>query len=34
MYGIKTERVYEDFSKNEEIFDYSNYLAKSKCYND
>ena len=30
MYEIKTKDVYEDFSSNEEIFDFSNYLTKSK----
>ena len=32
MYKIKTENVYDDFSKNKEMFDFSNYSAKSKCY--
>ena len=27
---IKTEDAYEDFSKDKEIFDFSNYSAKSK----
>ena len=31
MYEIKTD-VYEDFSSNKEMFDFSNYLTKSKCY--
>ena len=30
MYEIKTEDVYEDFSKDIEIFDFSNYSPKSK----
>ena len=30
MYEIKTEDVYEDFSNDKEIFDLSNYSAKSK----
>ena len=30
IYKIKTEDVYEDFSSNTEIFDFSNYLTKSK----
>ena len=30
MYEIKTEDVYDDFSSNKEIFDFSNYLTKSK----
>ena len=34
MYEIKTEDVYEDFSSNREMFDFSNYLTKSKYYDD
>ena len=34
MYEIKTEDVYEDFSSDEEIFDFSNYLTKSKYHDD
>ena len=34
MYGIKTEDVSEDFSKKKEMFDFCNYLAKSKYYDD
>ena len=30
IYKIKTEDVYEDFSSNTEIFDFSNYSSKSK----
>ena len=30
IYKIKTEDVYEDFSSNTEIFDFSNYSTKSK----
>ena len=30
MYEIKIEDVYEDFSCNKEMFDFSNYSAKSK----
>ena len=30
MYEIKTEDVYEDFSSNKEMFDFSNYSTKSK----
>ena len=31
---IKTEDVYEDFSSDKEIFDFSNYWTKSKyCFN-
>ena len=29
MYEIKTEDVYEDFSSNKEMFEFSNYLIKS-----
>ena len=32
MYEIKTQDVYEDFSSNKEMFDFSNYSPKSKCY--
>ena len=32
MYQIKTEDVYENFSKDKEMFDFSNYSAKSKYY--
>ena len=32
IYEIKTEDVYENFSKNEEMFDFRNYSAKSKYY--
>ena len=32
MYEIKTEDVYKDFSNDKEMFDFSNYSAKSKCY--
>ena len=32
MYKIKTEDVYEDFNSNKEMFDFSNYLTKSKFY--
>ena len=32
MYEIKTEDVYEDFSSNKKMFDFSNYLTKSKYY--
>ena len=34
MYEIKTEDAYEDFSSNKEMFDFSNYLTKSKYYDD
>ena len=33
MHEIKTEDVYEDFS-NDKMFDFSNYLSKSKYYDD
>ena len=32
MYEIKTEDAYEDFSSNKEMLDLSNYLTKSKYY--
>ena len=34
MYEIQIENVYGDFSKNKEMFDFSNYSAKSKYYDD
>ena len=34
MYEIKTEDVYGGFSKDKEIFDFSNYNVKSKYYGD
>ena len=34
MHEIKTEDVYEDFSSDKEMFDFSNYLNKSKYYDD
>ena len=34
MYEIKTEDLYEDFSKDKEMFDCSNYSTKSKYYDD
>ena len=33
MYDIKTEDVYEDFSKDRELFDFSNYSSRSKFDN-
>ena len=33
MYQIKTEDLYEDFRKDKEMFDFSNYSADSKYYN-
>ena len=32
MYEIKTDDVYEDFSNDKEMFDFSNYSTKSKYY--
>ena len=32
MYEIKTEDVYEDFSNNKEMFDFSNCSTKLKYY--
>ena len=32
MYEIKTEDVYEDFSKDKEMFDFTSYSAESKYY--
>ena len=32
MYEIKTEDVYKGFSNNKEMFHFSNYSTKSKCY--
>ena len=34
IYGIKMENVYEDFSMDMKMFDFSNYSAESKCIND
>ena len=34
MYEIKTEDVYEDFSSNKKMFDFSNYSTKSKYHDD
>ena len=34
MYEVKTEDVYEDFSKDKEIFESSNYSAKLRYYDD
>ena len=34
MYEIKTKDVCEDFSKNKEMFDFNNYSAESKYFND
>ena len=32
MWEIKTEEVYEDFSNDKEMFDFTNYSTKSKYY--
>ena len=32
IYEIKTKDVYEDFSRDKEMFDFSNYSTKSKYY--
>ena len=32
MYEIKIKNLYEDFSSDKEMFDFSNYLTKSKYY--
>ena len=34
MYEIKIQDVYEDFSNDKEMFDFSNYSAKSNYYDD
>ena len=34
MYEIKTEDFYEDCSKDNKMFDFSNYSTKSKFYDD
>ena len=34
MYEIKTKDVYEDFSNDEEMFDFNNHSAKSKYFDD
>ena len=34
VFEIETENVYENFSKNKEMFEFSNYFAKSKYYDD
>ena len=33
-YEIKTENAYDDFSENKETFDFTNYFATSKYYED
>ena len=32
MHEIETENVYDDFSKNKEMYDFTNFSTKSKCY--
>ena len=34
MYEIETEYIYDDFSRNKEMFDFSNYSTDSKYYFD
>ena len=34
MNEIKTKNVYDDFSKNKKLLNFSNYSAKSKYYDD
>ena len=34
MFEIKTEDIFESFSKYEEMFDFSNYSTKSQYYDD
>ena len=34
MYEIRTEDIYEDFSGNKEMFEFSNYLTKWKYHDD
>ena len=34
MHDINTENVYDDFNKNKEMFEFSNYSAKSEYYDD
>ena len=34
MHEMKTENVYEDFSSDKKMFDFSSYSTKSKNYND
>ena len=34
MNEIRTEDVHDDFCSNKEMFDFSNYWTKSKCYDD
>ena len=34
MYSIKTKHSYDNFNNNKKMFDFSNYSAKLKYYND
>ena len=34
IYDTETENIYDDLSKSKETFDFSDYSAKSKYYND
>ena len=34
MFKIKAENIYEDFYKDKELLDFSNYSKDSKYYND
>ena len=34
MYEIKNEDIYEDFRRDKEMFDFSNYSTKLKYYDD
>ena len=34
MYEIKPEDVFEDFSSDKEMFNFSNYSTKAKCFDD
>ena len=34
MHEMKIENVYEDFSSDKKMFDFSSYSTKSKNYND
>ena len=34
MYKVKTKNVYEDFRSNKEMYEFSNYLTKSKYHDD
>ena len=32
LYEIEAKNIYDDFSKNKKLLDFSHYSAKSKCY--